>query len=344
MPNSLPLDSFLKSQSPIFDVRSPAEFNQGHIPGSISLPLFDDQERSIIGTAYKQESREIAIDLGLKIVGPKLFDLVNSAKQHIHNKEANILCWRGGMRSGFVARLLESIGFNTSTLQGGYKSFRRDVLKSLENTSIPQLFILGGFTGSGKTSILEQLNHLGEQVIDLEAIAGHRGSAFGLLGLPPQMSQEQFENKLAHTLKQLDLSKPIWIEDESRMIGKCRIPTALFDSMAQAKFIHIDINKELRIQHLISIYGNAPIDELVQSTTRIERKLGIQLTNKIINLFINNDKASAFDLLLTYYDKTYSHYLNQRKDKNLLKDLSMSFSQWAIYLRDLYQEQSKSKL
>jgi len=204
----------LAKGSPILDVRSPAEFAHAHIPGAYSLPLFSDEERKIVGTTYKQQSREAAIKVGLDFFGPKMRRMVEEVESFFDKKVqiANGLppdngqqpskivlvhCWRGGMRSAGVAWLLDLYGFKVYTLIGGYKFFRCFVLRQFE---VPFAFkILGGYTGSGKTEVLKQLARAGELIIDLEALANHKGSAFGNIGMPEQPSQEMFENLLAVT-------------------------------------------------------------------------------------------------------------------------------------------------
>lgn len=336
MPIQLPLQEFLKSNGKMFDVRSPSEFQQGHIPQSFSTPLFSDSERALIGTTYKQIHRNAAIDLGLKIVGPKLFDLVQSIKIHSNEDPCKILCWRGGMRSGFVAAMLESIGFSSVTLQGGYKSFRRWTLKSLENLhqQTPTLFVLGGLTGSGKTSVLHELKQFGEQVLDLENLAQHRGSAFGKLGLPTLITQEHFENQIAFLWNQFDLSRPIWIEDESKMIGKCCIPNGLYSLMKNAPLFYMEIDPEKRIDNLLNSYGLMNAEDLIRCALALQRKLGSQLTCQIISLFEQNRKKEAFILLLSYYDKCYLHQLKSKRNVTFLKNSYKSDREFADNLRN----------
>jgi tRNA 2-selenouridine synthase len=212
----------LAKHHPVFDVRSPGEYNHAHIPGAISLPLFSDEERKIVGTAYKQESRQQAIKTGLDFFGPKMRKMVEDVESIVGSRESVVVnsqlpthdsrlilvhCWRGGMRSAAVAWLLDLYGFKVYTLIGGYKKFRNHVLDTFQ---FPFRFnILGGFTGSGKTELLKSLEEKGEKVIDLEGIAQHKGSAFGNIGMPEQPSQEMFENLLAQEVRgQMVVLKP----------------------------------------------------------------------------------------------------------------------------------------
>ncbi|GAA4337936.1 hypothetical protein GCM10023184_34030 [Flaviaesturariibacter amylovorans] len=185
----------------LLDVRSPSEYAHAQLPGALSLPLFSDAERAQVGTAYKQVSREAAIKIGLDHFGPKMRAMIETVERTARARDLGekppicVYCWRGGMRSGAVAWLLDLYGFDVHVLDGGYKSFRNYVL---ETFTLPlPLRILGGYTGSGKTELLHELKTLGETVIDLEGLACHKGSAFGNIDMPPQPTQEQFENLLA---------------------------------------------------------------------------------------------------------------------------------------------------
>lgn len=324
------LKEFLHGPGPILDVRSPGEFTQGHIPGSHTFALFNDVERAQIGTVYKKQSKAEAVELGLLLIQPKLeqlFDLASS----LLNSHGKILCWRGGMRSGFAARLLELTGYSITTLQGGYKTYRRHVLKHLSTMCLPTLRVLGGLTGSGKTVILQALQLRGEQIIDLEALAGHCGSAFGGIGLRhPQPSQEQFENELSWKIEQLDFSKPIWIEDESRLIGQCHLPQALYQNMQQAPLYYIQLSVEQRLINLIAQYGKAPKQQLLDAVNRIAKRLGSQLTHDI-QLFLEHGRyEEAFERLLAYYDKTYQYQIARRQKKYCLENpLFPSPDAWA---------------
>jgi tRNA 2-selenouridine synthase len=336
MPTKLSLEDFLSHSGEMADVRSPSEYNHAHIPGSFSLPLFSDQERALVGTTYKQKSREAAIDLGLKITGPKLYDLVQLGKARFKLNEGKFLCWRGGMRSGFVARLFESIGFSSVTLDGGYQSFRRSALQALEalNNTLLSFRILGGLTGTGKTLILQELRKLGAQVIDLENLANHRGSAFGQVGLTQQPSQEHFENLLAYELKRMDPSYPVWIEDENRVIGTCAVPHSLFRLMSNAPVFHIEATTEQRVSQLLTTYGNVQADQLVASTLKISKRLGSQLTKEVVNLLNQENKREAFVLLLSYYDKTYLHHLNRKCTIDYMENKEFSHRDWALHLKN----------
>jgi tRNA 2-selenouridine synthase len=185
----------------LIDVRSPAEFARAHIPNAHSLPLFNDEERAKVGTMYKQMSPEAALLKGLEIVGPKMSGFVKKAIKWSPDRKVIVHCWRGGKRSGSVAWLLKFAGFDVLTIEGGYKNYRQTVLQSFDNQLLKNMIILGGKTGSGKTYILKELEKRGEQIIDLEGLANHKGSAFGWIGENQQPTTEHFENLLHDALR-----------------------------------------------------------------------------------------------------------------------------------------------
>jgi tRNA 2-selenouridine synthase len=301
------IDDFLARARdlPVLDVRTPAEFASGHIPGAVNLPLFSDQERVEVGTAYKQQGRETAVRLGLERVAPKMTWLADRLLETSASSGGELLihCWRGGMRSGSVAWLAGTLGIHAATLIGGYKSFRRKVLESF--TSQREIRVVAGLTGTGKTAILKALAETGEVVIDLEAHACHKGSAFGDLGESPQPRQEQFENELAMAWMGLDPERPVWIEDESKMIGKCMIPPALWEQKCRARFAVVEIPGPARIENLRDVYDGFPLDQLTPRIEAIRGRLGGDRANKAIAALRAGDPDSACALLLTYYDRAY---------------------------------------
>ncbi len=308
---------------PVLDVRSPGEFIHAHIPNAYNLPLFSDEERKIVGTAYKQESREKAIKLGLDFFGVKMRKMVEVAEEIIikhdigntTNKSILVHCWRGGMRSAAVAWLLNLYGFKVYTLAGGYKSFRNWVLEQFENKYV--LNVIGGYTGSGKTFILHELEKKKETIIDLEGIAKHKGSAFG--GFEQiQPSQEMFENELAVKLQEnnnnLHPDKSIWVEDESQRIGAINIPASFWKTMRKSPVYFIDIPFENRLQHIVAEYGNIKREELINAIMRIQKRLGNLETKNAINFLLEKDTISSFSILLRYYDKQYEKGLHNREN------------------------------
>ncbi len=292
------------------DVRSPGEFLQGHIPGAVNIPLFSDEERAQVGTTYKQVSQEEALLLGLELVGPKMADFVRASKILAPEKEILVHCWRGGMRSGSFGWLLETAGMKVSTLVGGYKAFRNEVLAGFQ---IPQqLIVLGGKTGSGKTEILHQLRELGEQVIDLEGLAHHKGSSYGAIGQLPQPSTEHFENRIYAQWRQLDPARRVWVEDESRTVGRCLVPQEVWTQMQNAPLVLVDMDKATRIERLVREYACFDINLLYEATDRIQKRLGGQHHKAASAALDQKDFATVADLTLTYYDKAYQHGVGKR--------------------------------
>ncbi len=309
-PPQLSIDEFLAVAGPILDVRSPSEYQKGHIPGAVSLPLFDDAERAQVGTCYKQVGREQAVELGFDLAGPKMGDLIRTARAIAPDKIVRLHCWRGGMRSGAIAWMLNLSGFKTTTLNGGYKAFRQWVRRTL---ATPQkVVLLGGMTGTAKTDILHALSQLSEQVIDLEGYANHRGSSYGSLGLPPSPSTEQFENLIASEWHGFDRQRPVWIEAESRNVGPCRVPPELFAQMESALALEITRPLAERVALLVDIYGRADREALIAATERIRKRLGGQKTQAAIAHIQSGNLADAVAITLSYYDRTYRYGLEQR--------------------------------
>jgi tRNA 2-selenouridine synthase len=312
MPTSLPVDEFLQHPGPILDGRSPSEYAQGHIPGALSFPLFSDDERAQVGTCYKQVGRDAAVELGFEIAGPKCASLIRAAQQLAPNRHLRLHCWRGGMRSGSLGWILETAGFTVKILEGGYKSYRGWVRQVLAKPK--PLIVLGGMTGSSKTLILQELAALGEPMLDLEALANHRGSSYGALMLPPQPSTEHYENLLAAQWVQFkdDDQRPIWLEAESRRVGTCRIPDQLFLQMMAATTIEVTRSVEERLDLLVSLYGEADPQELVTATQRIRKRLGGQRTQAAVEFIQVGNLRAACAIILDYYDRTYRYDLERR--------------------------------
>ena len=295
------------------DVRSPKEYQLAHIPGAINIPLFNDAERAMVGTTYKHEGREKAITQGLELVGPKMAEFVAEGKRILQEHQAAYItmhCWRGGMRSKSMATLFNFAGIPTLTITGGYKVYRNAVQQSFANPL--HLIVLGGKTGSAKTAILQALQQQGEQIIDLEKLANHKGSAFGQLGEDPQPSSEYFENLLFEKIQQLDSTKRIWIEDESHLIGKVFIPETFWEQMRNAQVIYCDFPIEERINYLVTTYGNFDHEGVIESVKRITKKLGGQHAKAALEAYEAGDLKKATEIVLVYYDKTYNFGLSKR--------------------------------
>ena len=348
----LTIEQFLElaQQYPVLDVRSPEEYNHAHIPGANNLPLFNNEERKAVGTAYKQQSREVAIKIGLDYFGVKMKSMVEEAEKIIGKEQplnkkilleskekqlpfANCIllhCWRGGMRSAGVAWLLDLYGFKVYTLVGGYKTYRKWVLAQFEKEY--NFNIIGGYTGSGKTLLLHELEKEKKIIIYLEGLAHHKGSAFGALGELPQPKQEMFENLLAQCLSNAESSNsvrsadqgglhpapPIWLEDESQRIGNLQIPMPLWNTMRKCPVYFFDIPFEERLSYLTEEYGKFEKEKLVNAVIRIQKRLGGLETKNAINHLLENDHRECFRILLTYYDKWYTKGLYNRENINAL--------------------------
>ena len=323
----IPQGSFL-----LLDVRSPGEFAHAHIPLAYNLPLFIDEERKVVGTAYKQQSREQAIKIGLTYFGAKMNLMLEEVERLIatnklqqeNNKHISIVvhCWRGGMRSAGVAWLLDLYGYKVYTIAGGYKAFRNWVLHQFNR--VYQFKVIAGYTGSGKTAILHSLSKKGETIIDLEDIAQHKGSTFGNLAEHILPSQEMFENKLAIQLQQHQ-DKSIWIEDESQRIGNINIPNNIFHQKQQACIYFIDIPFEERLNFIVEEYGKYSKEKLVNAVIRIKKRLGGLDAKNAINYLLDDDIKSSFAILLKYYDKYYLKGLyNKENIQSHLKNIQCS--------------------
>ena len=298
---------------PVVDVRSPIEFIKGHIPGSTNIPLFTDEERDHIGTVYKQSNSETAVKLGESYAVPKISSYLESACNAAPDSPLIVICFRGGMRSRRFARLLDENGYDVYRLIDGYKGYRNYIQHALGEIS--SLIVLGGMTGTGKTEILKELEKNGEQIIDLEQIANHKGSAFGAIGQDQQPTSEQFENNLFEITSGIDTEKRIWIEDESRNIGKVFLPELFFRQLRTAPLIILELDKKFRAERLSRDYGDGGDILLKEGIQKIGRRLGGEKSKTAIEAIDSGDYYRAAYIILDYYDKTYSH--NSDKKKNI---------------------------
>ena len=339
----------LAKHHPVLDVRSPGEYNHAHIPAAYSLPLFTDEERKQVGTAYKQQSREAAIKIGLDFFGIKMKKMVEEVESLIDGRKSltekqvqtnneqrltnNVLvhCWRGGMRSSGVAWLLDLYGFKVYTLVGGYKAYRKWVLSQFEKEY--NFNIIGGYTGSGKTPLLHELIKQNKTAIDLEALANHKGSAFGALGENPQPKQEMFENLLGETLANVrwpmaeandsptindQRTSAIFLEDESQRIGNLQIPMPLWNTMRKAPVYFLDIPFAKRLDHITEEYGKFEKEKLIEAVIRIQKRLGGLQAKNAVGFLQEDNYRACFSILLTYYDKWYSKGLYNRENLSSL--------------------------
>ena len=246
----------------IIDVRSPSEFAEDHLPGAVSLPVLTDAERAEVGTIYVQESRFKANRIGAAYVARNIARHLETALADLPaDKTLLIYCWRGGQRSNAMATIISRVGWRTSVLSGGYRTYRRAVRAALYDQAWPlKAVLLDGDTGSGKTEILARLAALGVQTLDLEALARHRGSLFGALAGEPQPSQKMFETELLQALERLDPARPVVIEAESSKIGDRMAPPALWRPMQAAPRIELQVPRAERAAYLARTYGDIVAD------------------------------------------------------------------------------------
>jgi len=305
----------LADKIPVVDVRSPSEFNTGHIPGAFNIPLFDDAEREAVGIRYKKEGRTKAIVTGLQLAGNSMHLKLEQALKVSKDGRLLVHCWRGGMRSEAMAWLFSLGNIESDILEGGYKSYRHFVLNNLSVNK--NLIILGGLTGSGKTRILKYLQEIGQYVIDLEGIANHKGSAFGSLGQPPQPSSEHFANLLFDQWKNTGQHQPVWLEDESRNIGTVFMPEEFYLHMQKNPVIVLLMDVKTRLPRLIEEYSCYSTVEIVASLMRIKKRMGGDKAKEAVDAVINGDFAKAVEITLNYYDKAYLFGLKRKEEKNV---------------------------
>ncbi len=309
----LRVEDFLKlrAELPVIDVRSEGEYAAGHIPGSTNIPLLNNEQRAAVGTAYKQYGQLEAIRTGFRLIGPVLAQLIEQTERTAGaRREVIAHCWRGGMRSDYFSRFAEMARIKCHTLRGGYKAYRRLAQEYFARKW--KFKIIGGYTGSGKTEILQALSQHGEQVIDLETLAKHKGSVFGGLMMPPQPTTEQFENELFEQLLKLDENRTVWIEDESIAIGKVFLPQAFWNRMNECPVIEIDAQREVRIQRLVGEYANADTTAFLQALEKITHRLGHQHYKQAREHVLAGNWPEAISCILNYYDKAYRNGLSRK--------------------------------
>ncbi|HEY6821860.1 MAG TPA: tRNA 2-selenouridine(34) synthase MnmH [Burkholderiales bacterium] len=260
---SLPIDAVASGRfDAIIDTRSPSEYAEDHIPGAVSAPVLDDAERAEIGTLYKQVSPFDARKRGAALVARNIArHLLDRFSDQGKAWKPLVYCWRGGKRSGAMAHVMREIGWDAATLEGGYRSYRRWVVDRLE--ALPgqlDFRVIHGPTGSGKSRLIAALEKAGAQVLDLEALAAHRGSVLGTLPGRPQPSQKWFESQLLQALAALDPARPVFVEGESRKIGEVQVPAALIERMRASACIALDTALPTRVTLLLDEYRHFVAD------------------------------------------------------------------------------------
>ena len=324
-----------KTFDTIIDVRSPLEYEEDHIIGSINCPVLNDQERIIVGTIYKKKSTFKA-----KIIGSSL--TARNIAKHIEEKFINqqgswqplVYCWRGGQRSKAFSIILSEVGWRTCQLEGGYKKYRNEVINFLNRIgSKLKIILISGKTGSAKTKILQNIKLQGGQILDLENLANHKGSLLGKIPGLKQPSQKLFESKLYHQIKQLDLRKNVYIEAESSKIGNIHIPKTIWAKMIVSPRIEIEADLELRSSFLLKDYRYmCENPELIKPIIYgLKNRLSKKLINDWLELITKKlwlDLTKSF--LENHYDPSYSSNTIKNDRKVIKKIQAKSFSKQEI--------------
>ncbi|MGN7387620.1 tRNA 2-selenouridine(34) synthase MnmH [Sporosarcina sp. SAFN-015] len=305
-----------KEPHTIIDVRSPSEYREATIPGSINIPVFTDEERAEIGTLYKQVGKETATERGLEIFSAKLPSFIQQFKKI--ETPMTVFCWRGGMRSKTAATVLDLMGIQANRLSGGIRTYRQWVVKELEKEAFPPRFIvLNGYTGSGKTALLNRLASTGFPIINLEQLAGHRGSIFGQIGREPN-NQKKFDSLLIHELQKKKDKPFVYIEGESKRIGKVLIPAFLFDKKKNGIHVFIHLPIEERVKNILADYNpwNAG-DKFIEAFNLIKRRIHVPIAKEIEEKLHKGEFKGAVTLLLeNYYDPRYEYSTTKHPQEN----------------------------
>jgi len=309
----------LRDKGALFiDTRSPAEFAEAHVPGSVNVPILDDEERGRVGLLHKKEGSRVARRLGVEIVSPKIPDLLDRVTELRPEKKLPVVvyCWRGGMRSRALTDFLNLGGIEARQVIGGHKAFRAYVREFFKETELPRMLVLRGLTGVGKTRILKDLEGQGYPVLDLEGLANHRGSAFGGLGLPDQPGQKQFESLLWDNLKDGSPQGYFLTEGESRNIGRLRQPDRLFEALQDETTLWINAGLDFRTEVILEDYPAS--DELCQAFVgpikALKRRLGKETVQDFLTLLEQGRWRKLIrELMELYYDPLYNHTRPQKR-------------------------------
>ncbi|TCS83684.1 tRNA 2-selenouridine(34) synthase MnmH [Tepidibacillus fermentans] len=298
----------------LIDVRSEGEFVEASIPGAINIPLFNNEERAKVGTVYKQKGPNYARELGLEIVSPKIPSLMKQVRESLKERQYPLFfCWRGGMRSKSMATFYGLVYEGSYRLEGGYRSYREYILGRIPFMTIDvPTFVLHGMTGVGKTQLLYRLKERGFTILDLEGLAGHRGSAFGAIGINP-VNQKMFDSKLYEALKEIQKADAVILEAESKRIGKIIIPDHIMDAKEKGQHILVHASIDTRISRILEDYQPEQYKEsFVAAIDRIERKLPTDVRPLIRQSLEMNDFYTVAKLLLQhYYDPRYQYATDQ---------------------------------
>jgi tRNA 2-selenouridine synthase len=302
------------------DARSPAEFAEDRIPGAISCPVLDNEQRAIVGTIYKQQSAFEARRIGAAMVAE---NIAHHLRERFQDKPKNwrplVYCWRGGQRSGSFVTWLRLIGWDACQLEGGYKSWRHMVVAEL--AALPGRFdfrVICGATGSGKTRVLEALSRQGAQVLDLEQLAAHKGSVLGALPDRPQPTQKSFETDLYGVLRTFDPARPVFVEAESRKIGRIQVPEVLIARMRESRCVAIEATREARLDFLVRDYAYLG-DDVTDLQNKIDYLQGLQSNETLANWKTLAAQHELYTLFAEFIDKHYDPLYQRSQNRNFTR-------------------------
>lgn len=326
------------------DVRTPAEFAESTIPGAVNIPIFSDEERILVGTSYKEQGKKDARKLGVKLVAPKIPQLLEQVEEHRSKRSGPVIvfCWRGGMRSLAMTSFMNLAGIPAQQLIGGHKGFRRWILDYFEQQQWPPVFVLRGLTGVGKTRVLQQLEQQDYPVVDLEGLANHRGSAFGNLGLEPQPSQKMFDALLWERLEQLQEHPYLLTEGESLHIGRVLVPKQFHQAMQVQPSLWLSASLDLRTQIILEDYP--ALDQLRSQFERPINALKERLGSKVVAEFLELLNTGQWDklvreLMVRYYDPLYFHTLPEHRVEIEIETIAGGTSKVAAAVDELVSKE-----
>ncbi|MDW8433293.1 MAG: tRNA 2-selenouridine(34) synthase MnmH [Aquificaceae bacterium] len=307
-----PEDLYLLEDRVLVDIRSPSEYEEFHVPGAVNVPLFEDEEKRLIGIVYRGEGVERAKELGYEIAWKKLEGFLQTFRRLKENyRHVVVYCWRGGLRSKELCKVLSSMGVDVLRLEGGYRAYREFILKDMERLLQNRRFmVLTGKTGVGKTRLLRRLKQEGYPVVDLEGLAQDRGSVFGKVGIRKTVSQKMFDALLYEELRGLN-SELLLVEDESRVIGRVHIPEALWRKKEEGIFVEVEASLSVRLKNIIEDYTSSQgwQEEVRRSLHKIRKYLGEEKYLLALEMLKENKvEELALFLMENYYDKNYRYH------------------------------------